>query len=168
MRGNPRGATGIPLSSDRLSEVFDELQEIRGRLRTLYTVAAFHDPERALLVRRDMDAELSDVEQSLNGRSSKAGSNHMRGPEVNSEAPPAGRDNRSTRINEQILNFLADLKGRATIDQILAHLERVELSEPRDSLITRISRLVQQDKLSRPVRGYYELSLNHEFEAEET
>jgi hypothetical protein len=158
----------MPLSSDRLSEVFDGLNDIRTRLRTLYTVAAFHDPERALLFRRDVDSDFSEVEHSL-GEDHPAGPRKPLSPSssANTEASAGGRDNRSTRINDQILNFLADLKDRATADQILAHLEHVGLSEPRDSLITRISRLVQQDRLSRPVRGYYELSLNSALDSDE-
>lgn len=138
--------------SARRADVFSELVPVIARIRALYAAAYYLDPERAGRLRRDLDTQLSETERNLPPDAPHHGSH-------GDDDLGDNRANRSTRINDEILSFLTDIRRPVTVDDVHDHLEGMRLGEPRDSLITRMSRLVASNRIQRRTRGYYEASL---------
>jgi hypothetical protein len=146
-------------SAEKVDEAFEKLVRAVKRVAFLYSVAVYLDSKRALQVRRDLQDELSTIEHFEDevAEDGDGPAASRRPSDVKGDRQGRGADSRASQINEEICNFLLELQRRGTIDDIHKHLAGAGLSEPRDSLMTRISRLVQQGKLIRPVRGYYTL-----------
>lgn len=135
----PRGGT-----TASVERVYDELAAALERAAFLYGNAAFFDLERARRIRRGFDAAVAKAEGFVRR---------------DDEVPPLAivGPNRAQRIEAEIVEFIQQMAKPVTIDEVLEHLNGCSLSEPRASLITRMSRMTASGKLLRSGRGYYEL-----------
>jgi len=134
---------GSAMALDRL---FDELSAQLERTAFLYGNAAFFDLERARQLRRAFDAGVAKAEGFVIRDESSAAQ------------PVLARADRGPRIETAIIAFIQDMAKPVTIDEVVEHLAACSLGEPRPSLVTRMSRMVANGKLSRSGRGYYELA----------
>lgn len=137
-------------SAQIIEQLFADLADQFDRTMLLYGNAGYFDLERARQIRQSFDARLAKAEsQLLRDRPAQT-------QEASAASPGIGH-NRAQRIEGEILSFIQDMQKPVTIDEVLDHLNNVSLGEPRASLITRMSRMVAADKLTRSGRGYYEI-----------